>query len=111
MLCLVNLMFIMKTLYSNYPHSSACIYKCKLNNTKPSLDVFKAKLIVTLNIEFLIAKRNGNLLQHYRKWDFLNSILIGISNSPFYQLLLFSVMAFKIVRNKNPREDSGHSNL
>ena len=33
------------------------IYRCKLNNTKPCLEVFKAKLKATLNIEFLIAKK------------------------------------------------------
>ena len=45
------------------------IYKSKLDNTKASLKVFKAKLKATFNIEFLIAKRNGKLTQHYRKWE------------------------------------------
>ena len=36
------------------------IYRSKLDNTKPSLEVFKAKLKATLNTEFVIAKRNGN---------------------------------------------------
>ena len=35
------------------------IYRSKLNNTKPSLEVFKARLKATLNTEFVIAKRNG----------------------------------------------------
>ena len=43
------------------------IYRSKLNNTKPSLEVFKAKLKATLNTEFVIAKRNGKLAQHYKK--------------------------------------------
>ena len=37
------------------------IYRSKLDNTKPSLEVFKAKLKAIFNIEFLIAKRNGKL--------------------------------------------------
>ena len=50
------------------------IYRSKLDNTKPSLEVFKAKLKATLNIEFVIAKRNGQLAQHYKKWESFISI-------------------------------------
>ena len=50
------------------------IYRSKLDNTKPSLEVFKAKLKATLNIEFVIAKRNGKLAQHYKKWESFISI-------------------------------------
>ena len=52
------------------------IYRCKLNNTKPSLEVFTAKLKATLNIEFLIAKRNGKLVQHYKKWESFIPVLV-----------------------------------
>ena len=51
------------------------IYRSKLDNTKPSLEVFKAKLKAIFNIEFLIAKRNGKLAQHYKKWDSFISVL------------------------------------
>ena len=37
------------------------ISRSKLDNTKPSLEVFKAKLKATFNTEFTIAKRNGKL--------------------------------------------------
>lgn len=52
------------------------IYRSKLDNTKPSLEVFKAKLKAIFNIEFLIAKRNGKLAQHYKKWDSFISVLV-----------------------------------
>ena len=52
------------------------IYRCKLYNTKPSLDVFKAKFKATLNIELLIAKRNGKLVQHNKKWDSFISVVV-----------------------------------
>ena len=52
------------------------IYRSKLNNTKPSLEVFKAKLKATLNTEFVIAKRNGKLAQHYKKWESFISVLV-----------------------------------
>ena len=48
--------------------------RSKLDNTKPSLEVFKAKLKATFNIEFLIAKRNGKLVQHYKKWESFISV-------------------------------------
>ena len=51
------------------------IYRCKLDIVKPSLEVFKAKLKATLNLEFYIARKNGTLAQHYRKWDPFISIL------------------------------------
>ncbi|KAK2567744.1 hypothetical protein P5673_007610, partial [Acropora cervicornis] len=51
------------------------IYRSKLDNTKPPLEVFKAKLKAIFNIEFLIAKRNGKLVQHYKKWDSFISVL------------------------------------
>ena len=47
------------------------ICRYKLDNTKPSLEVFKAKLKATLNIEFLFTKRNDKLVQHYKTWDSL----------------------------------------
>ena len=43
---------------------------------KPSLEVFKAKLKATLNVEFDIAKRNGKLAQHYKKWESFISVLV-----------------------------------
>ena len=52
------------------------IYRSKLNNTKPSLEVFKAKLKATLDTEFVIAKRNGKLAQHYKKWESFISVLV-----------------------------------
>ena len=52
------------------------IYRSKLNNTNPSLEVFKAKLKATLNTEFVIAKRNGKLAQHYKKWESFISVLV-----------------------------------
>ena len=52
------------------------IYRSKLDNTKPSLEVFKTKLKAIFNIEFLIAKRNGKLAQHYKKWDSFISVLV-----------------------------------
>jgi len=42
---------------------------CEHDNTKTSLEVFKAKLKATLSIEILIAKRNSKLVQHFKKWD------------------------------------------
>ena len=51
------------------------LYRCKLGKTNPSLDVFKAKLRATYNLEFLIARTNGALLKHYTKWDPFISIL------------------------------------
>ena len=36
---------------------------------KPSLGIFNAKLKATLNMEFLIAKRNGTLVKHYKHWE------------------------------------------
>ena len=48
------------------------IYRCKLDNIKPSLAVFKAKLKATLNLEFYIARKKGTLAQHYRKWNIDN---------------------------------------
>ena len=60
------------------------IYRSKLDNTKPSLEVFKAKLKATLNIEFVIAKRNGKLAKHYKKWESFISVLLSISISTFY---------------------------
>ena len=50
-------------------------YRSKLDNTKPSLEVFKTKLKAT-NIEFVIAKRNGKLAQHYKKWKSFIFILV-----------------------------------
>lgn len=52
------------------------ICRCKLDNTKPSVDVFKAKLKATLHIKFLIAKRNGKLVQHYKKLDSFIPVLV-----------------------------------
>jgi len=52
------------------------IYGSKLDNTKPSLEVFKAKLKATLNTEFVIAKRNGKLAQYYKKWESFISVLV-----------------------------------
>ena len=45
------------------------IYKCKYSNVNPSLIVFKAKLKATYQSELFIAKRNGRLLIHYKKWN------------------------------------------
>ena len=51
------------------------LYKCKLSNINPSLKVFKAKLKATYTLETYIARKNGILLKHYKKWDCLLSIL------------------------------------
>ena len=51
------------------------IYGCKLNSTKPSLEVFKAKLKATFNVEFLIAKRNAKPV-HYKKWESFILVLV-----------------------------------
>ena len=45
------------------------IYQCKYCNVTPSLIVFKAKLKATYRLELFIAKRNGRLLNHYKKWN------------------------------------------
>ena len=47
------------------------IYRSKLNIIKPSLEMYKAKLKRTLNIEHDIARKRGKLGQHHRKRDFL----------------------------------------
>ena len=52
------------------------IYRCKLDNIKPSLAVFKAKLKAALNLEFYIARKKGTLAQHYRKWNIFIPVLI-----------------------------------
>ena len=52
------------------------LYTSKLDNTKPSLEAFKARLKATFNIKFLIAKRNGKLAQHYKKWESFISVLV-----------------------------------
>ena len=52
------------------------IYSSILDNSKPSLEVFKAKLKAAFNIEFLIVKRNGKLAQHYKKWESFISVLV-----------------------------------
>ena len=51
------------------------IYRSKLDNTKPPLEVFKAKLKANFNIEFVIAKIKGKLVQHYKKWESFISVL------------------------------------
>ena len=51
------------------------IYKCKLSKASPSLTVFKAKLKATYKLELYIAKKNGILINHYKKWDHLLSWL------------------------------------
>ena len=52
------------------------IYRCKLDNIKPSLAVFKAKLKATLNLEFYIVRKKGTLAQHHRKWNIFIPVLI-----------------------------------
>ena len=52
------------------------IYRCKLDNIKPFLAVFKAKLKATLNLEFYIARKKGTLAQHYGKWNIFIPVLI-----------------------------------
>ena len=52
------------------------ICRYKLDNTKPSLEVFKAKLKATLNIELLIAKRDGKLVQRNKKLDSFIPVLV-----------------------------------
>jgi len=39
-------------------------------------EVFRAKLKATLNMELLIAKRNGKLVQHNKKWDSFISVVV-----------------------------------
>jgi hypothetical protein len=45
------------------------IYKCKLNNTKPSLKVFLAKIKIVYDIERRIAAKHNKLTKHYKKWE------------------------------------------
>ena len=45
------------------------IYKCKLNNTPPSLNVFIAKIKATYQIEQKIAAARDKLVKHYQKWN------------------------------------------
>ena len=49
------------------------IYKCKFSKASPSLTVFKVKLKATYKLELHIAKKNGILINHYKKWDNLLS--------------------------------------
>ena len=51
------------------------IYKCKFSKASPSLTVFKAKLKATYKLELYTAKKNGILINHYKKWDHLLSWL------------------------------------
>ena len=52
------------------------IYKCKFFKASPSITVFKAKLKATYKLELYIAKKNGILNNHYKKWDHLLSWLL-----------------------------------
>jgi len=45
------------------------IYKCKYSNLTPSLTVFKAKLKAIYKLELYIAKKNGILLKHFKRWE------------------------------------------
>ena len=45
------------------------IYKCKLSQAIPTLLVFKAKLKETYKVELYIAKEEGILPNHCKKWD------------------------------------------
>ena len=45
------------------------IYKCKLNNVNPSLQVYKAKIKGVCQIEKRIATSRNKLTKHFRKWD------------------------------------------
>ena len=45
------------------------IYKCKLNNVNPSLQVYKAKIKGVYQIEKGIATSRDKLKKHFRKWD------------------------------------------
>ena len=45
------------------------IYKCKLNNVNPSLQVFKAKNKGVYQIEKRIATSRNKVTKHFRKWD------------------------------------------
>ena len=42
-----------------------CIFRCKLDNSQPSLAVFNAKLRAIYKFETLIARKNDALLKHY----------------------------------------------
>ena len=54
------------------------IYKCKFSKASPSLTVFKAKLKATHKLELYIAKKSGILINHYKTWDHLLSLIIII---------------------------------
>ena len=45
------------------------IYKCKLSNSKPSLNVFLAKIKIVYDMERQIAAKNNKLTKHYNKWE------------------------------------------
>jgi len=45
------------------------IYKCKLNNVNPSLQVYKAKIKGVYQIEKRIATSRNKLTKHFWKWD------------------------------------------
>ena len=51
------------------------IYKCKLHNVHPSLNVFLVKVKATCQIEQKIATDNNKLGKHYKKWNKLLSYL------------------------------------
>ena len=55
------------------------IYKCKYSNATPSLIGFKAKLKATYKLELFLAKRNGRLLNHDKKWNPLVSLFFHLT--------------------------------
>ena len=44
------------------------IYKCKLSNTYPSIQVFKAKIKALYHVEKPRANRRNKLTTHFKKW-------------------------------------------
>ena len=45
------------------------IYRCKIEKTKPNIMLFISTINLQKKTEHLIAKRNGDLKKHFRKWN------------------------------------------
>ena len=45
------------------------IYRCKIEKTKPNIMLFISTINLQKKTEYLIAKRNGDLKKHFRKWN------------------------------------------
>ena len=61
------------------------IYKCKLNNTYPSIQVFKAKTKALYHVEKTIANRRNKLTSQFKKWKkFLTFVSSKLKGCPAY---------------------------